>query len=175
MFPSVAFITDFSMGKLSGWGKQRIVVSNSADPRAMDFDFLSTVLHNFPSHWHSRFPTGYIQFANGKRFCRTHQTIKGVRKYLFRLSLIENYWILFVELQRLLKILAALDDSDFFAAVELVIEAAALGDRRAPCLRPLANVEVQSLLPHLGLRTIRSLCQALDAVPSTGRETDAAA
>ena len=45
--------------------------------------FVSRAEKNWPSHWHSRYSDGYIEFSNGKRFCLARQTIAGRKVHLF--------------------------------------------------------------------------------------------
>src|SRR5262245_21888758 len=115
-------ITNFSKGNLSAKRRTRIVVSNSADPRACDFDCESTVFHNWPSQahpgsisaWISRetHPKGFIEFTNGRKFDLETQTIYGVPKWLFNYDDVTVYWELYLERKRFIENLSALKDED---------------------------------------------------------------
>src|SRR4051794_8035791 len=89
-------IEDFSKSNVSGWKRNRIVVSNNPDPRTMDFDFESKVYCNWPSQDHRRYPQGFIRFSNWKKFDRQRKTIYGVSKFLFFYQDVQIYWEIYL-------------------------------------------------------------------------------
>lgn len=158
-------ITDFSIAKLNGRRKNRIVVSLNPDPRIGDFWFESSVRNNWPSQWHSRYRNGYIRFGNRKRFDIKTESVEGKRVYLFNYY---DVWIYFESasaLKRLMSLADQLSDKDLLALTTLVLKTI---DPKAQINRYLtariwAEQRLAQLLPGLGLPQLREFTAMLEA------------
>lgn len=69
---------------------RNVFVGDKADARMANSLIRGTVAHNWPSQWHSRFPSGYILLSvvNGEKtykkyFDLVHETINGKPRYIF--------------------------------------------------------------------------------------------
>jgi len=69
---------------------RNVFVGDKADARMANSLIRGTVAHNWPSQWHSRFPSGYILISvvNGEKtykkyFDLVHETINGKPRYIF--------------------------------------------------------------------------------------------
>jgi len=133
----------------------------------MDFDFESTIFRNWQSQSHRRYPDGYIQFNNGKKFDRYRQTISGVPKFLFDYDEARVYWEVSRERKRLFDALNTLHDGDLRAMAELLVQlvtpTAVLRDLRGG--RARVEAEVASYLPALGMSQLRELTAAVIVIP----------
>ena len=153
-------IADFSIRNLSGWRKNRIVVSNSPNPLSMDFSFESRILANWPSQHTGRYRKGYIKFRNGKLFDLQNQTIGGIKSYLFRYEDVGIYWELYIQRTKFIDLLNTLPDTDFFAAVELGLQRLE-PTRKVARNKAWAEQEVERMLPALGLPDLRELTSVM--------------
>jgi hypothetical protein len=159
-------IEDFSKCNLNGRKRNRIVVSNHADPRIMDFDFESQVFCNWPSQKHYIYPEGFVEFYNGKKFDRRNKTIWGVPKYLFFSNDVKIYWERYRAEKEIREALDILSDEDLYAAVELLLPGfVAIPIFRNPIFRRrwLLEHEIARQLLGIGLPQLREFTAMLRA------------
>src|ERR1017187_10386662 len=65
---------------------RKVFLGDKSDPRNCKYLKEATVEHNWPSHWHSRFPGGYILLSvNDEKmyFDLAQQTVYGKPAYIF--------------------------------------------------------------------------------------------
>src|ERR1035441_1377924 len=71
----------------------KVFLGNEFNSKNCKYLKAATVEHNWPSHWHSRFPGGYILLSvvKGEKtfkkyFDLTHETIRGNPSYIFAVT-----------------------------------------------------------------------------------------
>ena len=170
-------IEDFSKSNLSGRKRNWIVVSNNSDPRIMDFDFMSTVFCNWPSQQHRKYPEGFIQFNNSRKFDRQRRTIYGVPKFLFWYRDVKIYWERYIETKKIREALNVSKDEDFYAAAELIIQPVdpTFVVNRIWTFRAWIEAEVGRCLPAIGLPQLRELAALLTMAVPEGKALNVAA
>lgn len=116
-----------SFSHLNGREKQYIIVGDNPDARIARFWFLSRVLHNWPSQWHTRYKDGYIEFGNWKTFDLANRTIEGKPVFLFPVTPeIEILWRRQTLENKIKDPVNDMVANDRFAALQLIQEIAHL-------------------------------------------------
>jgi hypothetical protein len=116
-----------SFSHLNGRERQCVIVGDNPDARIANFWFLSRILHNWPSQWHSRYKGGYIEFENWKKFDLANQTVAGRPALLFLVT--PEIYIRWHRQTLENKIKGSVNDmvpNDRFAATQLIQEMADL-------------------------------------------------
>ena len=148
-----------SFSHLNGREKQDLIVGDNTDARIAKFRFWSTVKHNWPSQWHSRYKGGYIKFENGKKFDLENQTIGNKPGFLFPVTL--EIYILWRRQTPENKIKHSVNETapnDRFAAMQLIQEIADLkADNQS-----LGQSSFLALLPALSVSQLEDLAELFD-------------
>jgi hypothetical protein len=150
-----------SFSHLNGRERQCVIVGDNPDARIASFWFLSRILHNFPSQWHSRYKGGYIEFENRKKFDLANQTIEGKPVFLFPVTPeIEFLWRRQTLEHKIKDCINKMAPNDRFAAAQLIRK---LADLKAdsPSARQSSFL---ALLPALSVSQLEDLAE-LFAMP----------
>ena len=147
--------------------RNHLVIGNNADPRIGEFDFESRVRKNWPSQRNSYYPSGYLEFDNGKTLDLRDLTIDGVRKYLFRFKDVRILLLLDSARRELIKQLPNLGDRDLSALEQLIAELVSGGPNAPITYRPWMEHRIFLYLPALGLSTLKELLLLLETPVDT--------
>lgn len=165
-------LTDFSY--LNGRKKQWVIVGDGPDARVARFWFRSQVSHNWPSQWHTKYKSGYIEFENGKKFDLAIQAIRGNNAFIFEDS--NEVYILYYRQSLEEKIKRSLNVTAPREKLQAVLQiresiVAALPNR------PFGLHQVLGLLPALSASQLENLVERIAAAVGgqTGAPSSAAA
>jgi hypothetical protein len=148
-----------SFSHLNGREKQYVIVGDNPDARIAKLWFLSRILHNWPSQWHSRYKSGYIKFENWKKFDLENQTVGGKPAFLFLVT--PEIYILWRRQTLENKIKDSVNDmvpNDRFAAAQLI---QSLADLKADN-QSLGQSGFLALLPALSVSQLEDLTELFD-------------
>jgi len=148
-----------SFSHLNGRERQYVIVGDNPDARIANFWFLSRILHNWPSQWHSRYKGGYIEFEKWKKFDLENRTIEGKPAFLFLVT--PEIYILLRRQTLENKIKDSVNEmapNDRFAAAQLIHS---LADLKANN-QSLGQSSFLALLPALSVSQLEDLAELFD-------------
>ncbi len=144
---------------LKGREKQEIIVADNPDARIAKFLFRSTVKHNWPSQWHTRYKWGYIEFENGQKFDLQNQTVGGTPAFLFSVNPeMDISWRRQTLASRITRSMNEMAPGDRSAAEQLILELADLKGAK----QSLPQSTSLALLPALSVCQLEGLAALFD-------------
>jgi len=145
-----------NFNSLNGRRKQEVVIGDTADARAANFLYRTSVKHNWPSQWHTKHKEGYIEFANGIIFDLGSQTVEGNRVYIFCFNReIEILYRKQVAKSKILDYVRTADPERLKTCAGLIVHLSGPTNKLQVCF--IGPNEIAALLDTLSLRELESL------------------